>query len=493
MSFAEGRMRLRQLMEHLGVLDIQSMLTIQVSAQLFVNDPDFINYEEKVSENAIRDRLVETCGALSCMNTAVISGLWSGAIHEKIRSTLHHCLVFLKCKTQEEKWRIEKAYWQRTQKENKPLDILPSLAIIAESFYEGCDYGLVDNFIVSAVHRIWEKLKLYDPKKRKPVTLLSVNRNIFRKLSLQEQQWLEETHTAVQDMNRKKVMEVVLEVMIDEIGLRGCASQDYYRVDNSLIDKVVEAKNAIPLSLCCIVADCATRAGLQGVTVRGFPGHILLGLSLRDYDLHTASGSFHPSRGEPVPCFSRGNGCVNQSEANCGERVKELLKEVGGSTVYIDVYHQGMYLGLSQALRLIGIALSDDLYDVISDVLHTCAIPMSPATVSRRAFANILNALPDRIPLGGEDSFPNKKLGHLYLLVMRQQFEFEESSSNSMNMVGMLFSKAASLGQVEILKDWHHSEFASNIRQNRRFATSYELFYEEILRTALASEDKMNS
>lgn len=69
-------------------------------------------------------------------------------------------------------------------------------------------------------------------------------------------------------------LEAVRKVLFDEAGFRG-NRDGYYEPDNSLIDRVLERRLGIPITLATVWLEVARRAGLRAEGI-GFPGHFLV-------------------------------------------------------------------------------------------------------------------------------------------------------------------------------------------------------------------------
>ena len=75
-------------------------------------------------------------------------------------------------------------------------------------------------------------------------------------------------------------LQVVSEVLVNYYGFSG-NSKDYYNYHNVLLDRVVESKTGMPLTLCLIYSCICRRIGIA-VQLTGLPGHIVLGFDTDD-------------------------------------------------------------------------------------------------------------------------------------------------------------------------------------------------------------------
>lgn len=72
----------------------------------------------------------------------------------------------------------------------------------------------------------------------------------------------------------RKILNCLNQVLYDEMGFQG-NKEDYYAHDNSYIDKVLQTRRGIPITLCIIYHEVAKRLGIQCEPV-SFPQHFLL-------------------------------------------------------------------------------------------------------------------------------------------------------------------------------------------------------------------------
>lgn len=69
-------------------------------------------------------------------------------------------------------------------------------------------------------------------------------------------------------------LEALRQVLFDEEGFRG-NREGYYEPENSFLDRVLERRRGIPISLAAVWLEVARRLGLEAAGV-GFPGHFLV-------------------------------------------------------------------------------------------------------------------------------------------------------------------------------------------------------------------------
>lgn len=77
-------------------------------------------------------------------------------------------------------------------------------------------------------------------------------------------------------MDARRRIHEINTYIYDESGFTG-DKQDYYLPDNCLLDKVLERRRGIPITLAAIYLKLATSAGLDAYGI-GFPGHYLVGV-----------------------------------------------------------------------------------------------------------------------------------------------------------------------------------------------------------------------
>lgn len=107
--------------------------------------------------------------------------------------------------------------------------------------------------------------------------------------------WLESSSLADRMMKTKQILDAINHVFYTELKFTGNAA-NYYDLNNSFIDKVVETKRGIPITLAVVYMSIARRLGLnvQGVN---FPGHFLVRLTVQTLD-----GDHH----KYIDCFDNG-------------------------------------------------------------------------------------------------------------------------------------------------------------------------------------------
>ena len=104
-----------------------------------------------------------------------------------------------------------------------------------------------------------------------------------------------------------RLLECLNTCLFDDFGLKGNHA-DYYNPENSYLDRVIESKLGIPLTLSIIYIEVARRAGIPVVGV-GIPGHFMVKIAGLGRDIFA----------DPF------NGGRLHSKASCNELVSTLM------------------------------------------------------------------------------------------------------------------------------------------------------------------------
>ena len=159
-------------------------------------------------------------------------------------------------------------------------------------------------------------------------------------------QRLEQTKPIIShlDNNESRILtyiRVVNQVLFHEVGFQG-NEQDYYHYQNSLLNKTLETKKGIPMTLCILYACICRRLPkyFQTAYLVGLPGHVILAI-----------------------------GVFNETvAASKGENIEPCI-------YYVDAFHQGKILGIAdcqQICRQVGFGWDESMLSpaLSSEVLH---------------------------------------------------------------------------------------------------------------------------
>ena len=92
------------------------------------------------------------------------------------------------------------------------------------------------------------------------------------------------------DASVRSKLEVVNDVLVNQYGFSGNV-EDYYNHQNVLLDRVLQSKSGMPLTLCILYSCVCRRIGIP-VQVTGLPGHIVLGFDTNDTNVTSERRSF---------------------------------------------------------------------------------------------------------------------------------------------------------------------------------------------------------
>ena len=84
---------------------------------------------------------------------------------------------------------------------------------------------------------------------------------------------MERLDADVEERYPLRTVKTISRAWATDLGFRGNV-EDYYEVENSCIDRVLERKTGIPITLCLVYMEIAKRCGVEMVDV-GIPGHLL--------------------------------------------------------------------------------------------------------------------------------------------------------------------------------------------------------------------------
>jgi len=128
-------------------------------------------------------------------------------------------------------------------------------------------------------------------------------------------------------------------------------SEDYYSVDNSLLDKVLITRTGIPISLALIYICTGNSPGLSVYGI-SFPGHFLVGVKPRDHDDVTLIDPFAPRI---------------VSRAQCYQLIEQLYqRNVSGETYFEPADKQRILLRLIENIKGVYLQLGN------TDLALTC-------------------------------------------------------------------------------------------------------------------------
>jgi regulator of sirC expression with transglutaminase-like and TPR domain len=115
---------------------------------------------------------------------------------------------------------------------------------------------------------------------------------VLRRLAAMAQRAVSRPHDAAEASRTRSLIAAVNSVLFEDEGLRG-DDKDYYEPDNSFLNKVLERKRGIPISLSVLYLEVARRAGLEAHGI-GLPGHFIVGVQDGDDWLYV--DPFHRGR-----------------------------------------------------------------------------------------------------------------------------------------------------------------------------------------------------
>jgi regulator of sirC expression with transglutaminase-like and TPR domain len=122
------------------------------------------------------------------------------------------------------------------------------------------------------------------------------------------------TSHPIDDTQRQELLADELCSFLASEGFKGCSEEDYHNAANSRIDKVLETRVGIPLTLSLVYMEVGQAAGLQ-LQGLNFPGHFLLGFG-------------HGPRAGLLDAFK--NRTTNEKE------VGEMMATVPGMPIQLD-------------------------------------------------------------------------------------------------------------------------------------------------------------
>jgi hypothetical protein len=118
-------------------------------------------------------------------------------------------------------------------------------------------------------------------------------------------------------------MNIVNSILTDNYGFSG-NEEDYYNYHNSLLDRVLESKKGIPMTLCILYACICQRLDIP-VLLIGLPGRMVLGFDNNDNDIDKCPGN---------------DGCKVGSSLHRQKRI------------FMDVFHGGRFLTIADCQDL---------------------------------------------------------------------------------------------------------------------------------------------
>ena len=115
----------------------------------------------------------------------------------------------------------------------------------------------------------------------------------------------------LEDKDIYQLLDAINYVMFQEEGFRGNTS-NYYNPNNSYIDKVLETRQGIPITLCILYMLIAKRVGVFLEPIN-FPRHFLLRLKIKDEDIF-------------IDVFQKGKRLTNQEVKQMDDRNTAIYK-----------------------------------------------------------------------------------------------------------------------------------------------------------------------
>ena len=115
----------------------------------------------------------------------------------------------------------------------------------------------------------------------------------------------------LEEKDAYQLLDAINYVMFQEEGFRGNTS-NYYNPNNSYIDKVLETRQGIPITLCILYMLIAKRVGVFLEPIN-FPRHFLLRLKIKDEDIF-------------IDVFQKGKRLTNQEVKQMDDRNTAIYK-----------------------------------------------------------------------------------------------------------------------------------------------------------------------
>jgi regulator of sirC expression with transglutaminase-like and TPR domain len=103
------------------------------------------------------------------------------------------------------------------------------------------------------------------------------------------------TQTVAAALSGQTLLSCLAASFADRLGFRGNEAE-YYKLSNSLLDKVMRSRRGIPISLSVLYAAMARRAGVAGLSYVSSPGHFLLKFSHSSLAESVYVNTFHGCR-----------------------------------------------------------------------------------------------------------------------------------------------------------------------------------------------------